>query len=237
MQFPRLRPMQYAAIAFLLIAFVVGLKSGLQKGQGEDQKALRYVERYKQPQDKKLDILWIGDSITSMWKTDGLTVWNKEFAKLNCALFAVPGDTTEDTIRRLGWCDLENINAKVTVLLIGTNDLTDKKNSPESIAAQIKKIVEIVRLNVPKTQIILMGLLPRHQTLSDPIGKRVDKVNQLLASMDDGSNIHYLNINDELLNDKGEISDEKMSYFLHLTRDGYVVWAKKLHPLIDEALK
>ena len=85
--------------------------------------------------DKGIDIIFIGDSITSDMIVDsGRPVWDKYYAghSLN---FGSHGDQFAQVIQRLDKLDKRGLDPKVAVLLIGTNNCGQ---SPEDIAGGVK---------------------------------------------------------------------------------------------------
>lgn len=186
---------------------------------------------------KQLDVLWVGDSITEYWQDIGLGVWTKEYGSMKCANLGISGDTTQDVLRRLNISNLDGLDAKVTVVLIGTNNLSVGIDSDELIASQTEKIVQFILAKIPNTQVVLMGIFPRHWSPEDPIRARVTSVNKRLAKLDNGSNIHFLDIGDKLVEPSGEISADIMSDALHLSEQGYKIWADNLNPLIKKLLQ
>ncbi len=74
-----------------------------------------------------IDVYFLGDSITRRWQ--GLDYpehkknWDKNFHGWNAADFGWGGDSTQNVLWRLDNGELEGVNPKVVVLLIGTNNL------------------------------------------------------------------------------------------------------------------
>lgn len=202
-----------------------------------DRRIEQFNRKYEVSDQKRLDVLWVGDSITEYWQDIGLDVWNQEYASMKCKNLGISGDTTQDVLRRLSTSNLDGLDAKVTVVLIGTNNLSVGVDSDEQIASQTQKIVQFILSKDPNTQVIVMGIFPRHWSPEDPIRARVTSVNKHLAKLDNGSNIHFLDIGNELVEPSGEISADVMSDALHLTENGYRIWADNLNPLMKKLLQ
>ncbi len=64
------------------------------------------------------------------------------------------------------------------------------------------------------------------------IRERLKSVNEKIAKLDDGSNVHYLDIGKAFLNDDGSISKTVMPDFLHLSQRGYRIWADAMEPTL-----
>ncbi|MDZ7923160.1 MAG: glycoside hydrolase family 3 N-terminal domain-containing protein [Marinagarivorans sp.] len=69
----------------------------------------------------KAQLVMIGDSITQGWEAEGKTVWQKNYAKFNALNLGIGGDRTEHVLWRLQNGELDGVNAKVAVVMIGTN--------------------------------------------------------------------------------------------------------------------
>ena len=64
----------------------------------------------------------------------------------------------------------------------------------------------------------------------------IDKVNARIATFADGEKIVYLNINDKLADAQGKLFDGVTEDGLHLSVEGYQVWADALAPLLTQWL-
>ena len=90
-----------------------------------------------------IDVLFQGDSITDAWggeghnpKAAGTAIFEKEFVPLKAANFGIGGDRTQHVLWRIQNGELEPINPKVAVVMIGTNNLGSNTN--EQIAEVIQ---------------------------------------------------------------------------------------------------
>jgi beta-glucosidase len=59
-------------------------------------------------------------------------------------------------------------------------------------------------------------------------------LNQLLAALDDGHTVRYLDLGPKFLGPDGQIPDAIMSDHLHPTPAGYRIWVAAMQPLLDE---
>ncbi len=116
----------------------------------------------------------------------------------------------------------------MVVLLIGTNNLDS--HTPPEIAAGITAIVARLRAKLPASKILLLGLFPRAAMPNHPLRLRVQSVNALLADLDDGRHVRYLDIGPRFLNADGTITRDIMPDWLHLSRKGYRIWADAMEP-------
>jgi len=192
----------------------------------------------QQCEDAPIGLLFIGDSITALWRaTWAQDIWTNNFVKYEPANFGIGSDATQHVLWRINHGELDGINPKVVVLLLGTNNI--KKNSPKDIAEADAKIVKIIRDKLPKSKVLLLGIFPRaHKTdLAElKVPERVKAVNALLAEMDDGVNVRYLDLGDKLAPD-GKVTPEIYQDGVHLTAKGLQIWAQAMTPLLQEMMK
>ena len=106
-----------------------------------------------------IDLLFLGDSITQGWNEN--SVWQRFYGPRHAANFGIGGDRTQHVLWRIQNGELDGIEPKVTVLMIGTNNLHD--DTPDEIAQGIKTIVAELRKRLPKTKVLLLGVFPRSQ--------------------------------------------------------------------------
>src|SRR5205814_10650591 len=113
----------------------------------------RYVQRARQGD---IDLLFLGDSITEFWTYPaGAAVWHEHYGKMKAAIFGVGGDRTQNLLWRLQHGELDGIQPKVAVLLIGINNLR-AGDEPPQVAAGIKANVDEIRQRCPRTKILLL---------------------------------------------------------------------------------
>lgn len=183
-----------------------------------------------------IGLLFLGDSITDFWPTQGTETWSK-FAPYLPADFGISGERTENVLWRITNGELDGIDPKAVVIMIGTNNIGHfNDEEPEWTAAGIKKIVEVVHQKLPSTQIILLGVFPRDKKDS-PMRRKVTRINNIISSYDDAKSIHYLDITSKFLDDNGEIPADVMADGLHPTAKGYQIWFDAMWPSLEPYLK
>jgi beta-glucosidase len=192
-------------------------------------------DRIAAAQGKKIDILFIGDSITQNFveKTTpavfwvGSTVWDKHYGDKNVLNIGVGSDGTEHILYRMDHEDIQNFSPKVIVLLAGVNDM---QYSPEDIAAGTRAVLDKCRSMYPLAKIILMAVLPNGR---DPA--KTAAVNQITRTFADHQDIFYLDLTPFMPpvgdNWKGLGPDH-----IHLLPEGYEIWASHLDPLLNKLL-
>ncbi len=194
-----------------------------------------FLDRAKQG---NIDLLFLGDSITEGWR-NAQDVWTDHYGKDNPANFGIGGDRTQHVLWRIDNGELDGINPKVLVLMIGTNNTG--ANTADEIAAADIKIVREIHQKLPNTKVLVLGIFPRGVDPQNPqVGAVRDLINQVntqLAKLDDGDKTRYLDIGGKFLNDDGIIRFNVMHDALHPTPAGYKIWADAMQPLLDEMLK
>ncbi|MBW7895917.1 MAG: GDSL family lipase [Opitutaceae bacterium] len=194
-----------------------------------------------------IGLLFLGDSITEGWK-NAPHIWEHYFGKYQPANFGIGGDQTHHVIWRIENGELDGVTPKVVVLMLGTNNAG--QHTAEQIAAANTKIIELIRAKIPGVKVLLLAIFPRdarrgpsglitEAAVSDA-GKRmavIDRANALLAKLDDGENVRFLNIGAQFLGKDGRIPWTIMPDQLHLTRAGYQLWADAMQPLLEEMMQ
>ena len=184
----------------------------------------------------EVGLLFLGDSITDFWPSRGQGSWLK-FAPYHPADFGISGERTEQVLWRITNGELDGINPKVTVIMIGTNNIGHFPNEePEWAAAGVQKIVETVHQKLPNTKVLLLGVFPR-ATKESIARKKVEAINAIISKLDDGKKTRYLDISKVFLDDQGEIPKEIMPDSLHPSPKGYDLWYDAMNPLLTEMMK
>lgn len=229
------------AIAFCVVALASGWASADDElatttpqprtGAGWRERQERINERAKQGD---VDLLFIGDSITQGWERPGKTIWKKFYGDRNAMNAGISGDRTQHVLWRLDHGNLDGIEPKLAVIMIGTNNAgTD---SPDDIAAGITAIVAKVREKLPETKVLLLGIFPRGPNSDDPARQVTVATNKIIKSLDDGESVFFLDIADEFLESDGTLSEEIMPDLVHLNVKGYEIWGESIEPKVAELM-
>ncbi len=180
------------------------------------------------------ELLMIGDSITHGWEGKGKEVWAEYYGDRKAVNLGYGGDRTQHVLWRLDNGEADGISPKLAVVMIGTNNA--RNNAPEETAAGITLVVERLREKLPKTKVLLLAVFPRGKDNEDALRKKNEAVNAIIAKLDDGEHVHYLNINDTFLQDDGVLSKEVMPDLLHPHAAGYKLWAEAMEPTLKKLL-
>jgi lysophospholipase L1-like esterase len=191
----------------------------------------------KTAQEGNADLLFLGDSITAGWNGKK-AIWDKAFGQYKPANFGIGGDRTQHVLWRITNGELDGIKPKTVVLMIGTNN--SGSDSAEGIAKGVTVIVETIRAKQPQAKILLLAVFPRGDRPSGKLGltnEKLKQVNAIIAKLDDGKNIHFLDIGSKFPQPDGALTKEVMPDFLHLSAAGYQIWADAIGPKLTELMK
>jgi beta-glucosidase len=184
----------------------------------------------------KIDLLFVGDSRTKCWSREGRDVWTNHFEKLHAANFGISGDCTQNVLWRLQNGELDPVQPKALVLLIGTNNITEG-DKPEDIAQAVRAILQEIRRRSPGTRILLLGILPRRELANHRDRETIRAINSLLSRLRDGDHVTYLDFGDKLLQPDGGLTTEVTKDFCHLTAKGYEIFAEAIQPVVESLLR
>ncbi len=188
----------------------------------------RHAAFLKRIAEGPIDLLFLGDSIMRRWaEVPGL--WEAHYGRRGAVNFGVGSDTTQGLLWRLLNGEADGVSPRVAVLLIGTNNMPT--HSAAEIVEAIREIVRVLGEKMPRAQILLLAILPRRDFM-----EKVRAVNAGLSSLDDGHRVRTLDIGPFFLDPGGEVDPALMPDGLHLVEPGYVIWARRMEPLLSEML-
>lgn len=208
-------------------------ESAITPGRENLKRHAGFMDRIK---SGPVGLLFLGDSITDGWSKNGEYTWMK-FAPYNPANFGISGETTEQVLWRITNGELDGIDPKAVVIMIGTNNIGQfKDEKPEWAAAGVKKIVDTVKEKLPNTKVLLLGVFPRNEKDSD---NRADvlAINKIISGYADGKTVTYLDIGEKFLDANGELPADVMPDKLHPNAKGYQIWYDAMIPTLEPLLK
>ncbi len=187
-------------------------------------------------------MIFIGDSITQGWEGPGKEAWGRFYAARNAINLGISGDRTQHVLWRIDHGNLDGLSKpepkdskppRLAVVMIGTNNLGD--DTAEQIAEGVKSVVQRLREKLPDTKVLLLGIFPRSEK-PGPVRDKIKAINTLIADAADGTTVFYLDISGAFLSPDGLISADIMPDFLHLSPEGYRLWAEAMEPKVKELL-
>jgi beta-glucosidase len=182
------------------------------------------------------EIVFIGDSITEGWEQSGRKVWQEHYAAHHALALGFGSDRTENVLWRLQHGEIDGIAPKVAVLMVGTNNTGQRGEDPQTTAAGIKRLVDEIRLRLPRTRVLLLAIFPRGEKPDDILRGINERVNRIVAGYADGRSVHFLDIGKALLNPDGTLSRDVMPDLLHPSEKGYAIWQRAMDDTLQQLL-
>ncbi len=186
---------------------------------------------------ERTELVFIGDSITHHWEEKQPELWKAFYGKYNALDLGYGGDRTENVLWRLQHGEIDGIDPKVTVLMIGTNNTGFRQEAPELIHAGIKRDIAEIRKRLPKTKILLLAIFPRGEKPDDALRVLNEKVNAMLPKLADNKHVFFLNMNQAFLAEDGTLSKDIMPDLLHPNAEGYKIWQREMQPELDRLMR
>ena len=171
-------------------------------------------------EDKKFDLVFLGDSISHFWEESGKEAAKKHLGKFSLLNYGFGGDWVQNTLWHVKFGALDNYEAKFISLLIGTNNTM---NPADDVVAGIKEILAVIRQKQPNAKIILTALFPRY----DRPENNNAKINSKIKEFANGKEILWLDLTDQL-NEKHFLDK------LHPNSEGYEIWSTALEKIISQ---
>jgi lysophospholipase L1-like esterase len=187
-----------------------------------------------------IGVVFVGDSITDGWRgKNGKSTYDKAFGDYNPYNIGISGEHTEDVLWRLENGEIDGYEAKLFVMMIGTNNLAHPpQQTPEEVIEGIRCLVKTIEAKQPKAKILLLGIFPRGAEASDPFRAKIKQVNEAVAKLDDGGQrVRFLDIGDKFLAEDGKLPKDVMPDSLHPNSKGYEIWGAAIKPAVDEMMK
>ena len=158
------------------------------------------------------------------------------YAPLGSLDFGIGGFRTSQVLWQVETGQVALANPRVVVLMIGTNNLA-LGQSPQEVAAGIEKIVDELGAQLPKTKVLLLGILPRGASPADPARALIAQVNGLIADLDDGNRVTFLDIGASFLSRDGSIAPAVMPDAVHPSLWGYQIYTVDIWNTLTRLLK
>jgi lysophospholipase L1-like esterase len=179
--------------------------------------------------DTKNEIIFLGNSIT-----DG-SEWGELLQNPHAKNRGISGDTSEGVLNRL--YQVTRVQPAKVFLLIGINDLS-KNISPDTVYANICKIVSTIRLKSPKTKVYVQSILPVNnsfKTFATATSRtpQVKDINERLRNICPKLGATFVDLFSELKNPNDDLLNPMYTNDgLHLLGEGYKVWLKVIRPYL-----
>jgi lysophospholipase L1-like esterase len=139
-----------------------------------------------------VDLVFLGDSITQNYEKSGppawqdfRPVWLRFYGDRNAVNLGFSGDATSHLLWRIENGEIDGIAPKAAVILIGANNVGRLHWPAEDDVAGIEAVVAETRRRLPRTQILLLGILPSER--SEWATRTTQEVNAALAKIYGGA--------------------------------------------------
>ena len=182
-----------------------------------------------------IDVLFLGDSITDWWRSNGKEVFDQYYGNWKIANFGIAAEKTQQVLWRLQNGEGTGFQPKLVMLMIGTNNTPG--NSDDQIAAGVGAVVGELRKDFPAAKILLLGIFPKGGP-ADPVRARLGNINRSLAKLEDRAHVFYLDIGAKFLDAQGAFLPGAFKPDqLHPDVKGYEIWAEAVKEPLANLLK
>lgn len=202
------------------------------------------VERYRR-QNKYIkpgQILFVGSSLMEQFPIAEMQLG------LDLPLFiynrGIGGYTTSEMLEVMDIC-VYQLEPKYIFINIGTNDLNDEAFEEEALRSRYALILGGIKEKLPEAQIFLMAYYPINQKvgmtnqfmshlLKYRTNERIDKANLMVQSLAQEFGARYIDVNDGLKDENGELNERFTAEGMHFYADGYAQVLERLLPILKE---
>ncbi len=127
----------------------------------------RHLEKLAALKRGPVDLVWLGDSITQDWELEGppewrdfAPVWQRFYGDRHALNLGFKGDTTAHLLWRMQNGELDGIQPKAAIVLIGANNLGRVHWNADQTVAGIEAVLADLRRRLPATKVLLLSVLP-----------------------------------------------------------------------------
>ena len=174
------------------------------------------------------DIVFIGNSITNGAE------WKELFPQKRGKNRGMSGDNSEGVFDRLD-AVVKGKPAKIFIL-IGVNDIS-QEIKVETIVLNMKRIVEKIQKESPKTKIYIQSILPVNPDFEMFKGhmkpELIKEINQFYQNIAQEYKVNYIDLYSHFLEDGTDKMNKKYTNDgLHLLGEGYLLWREIVKPYL-----
>ncbi|MEY5024918.1 MAG: hypothetical protein RLZZ244_446 [Verrucomicrobiota bacterium] len=203
-------------------------------------KLVAYVQSHAGP----IDVLLVGDSITQQWGSPldkGVLngAWQSAFPNTKTVNIGIGGDKIQNVLWRLDHGGVEGLKPRAVVLMIGNNNMFFAPETGVAAAAQgVQTCLANLREKFPEARVVVVKILPCHAP-KVPFYENILKTNAEIArlALEKDPMVQVLDLTQDFLQPDGTIRPALYtSDNIHLSPEGYQVYAARLKPVLDPIL-
>lgn len=173
----------------------------------------RHEEKLARLRQGHVDLVFLGDSITQDWEDRGPPAWRdfapewqRFYGDRNAVNLGFKGDRTSHLLWRMDHGELDGIQPKVAVVLIGANNLGLAHYTAEQTLDGIAAVLADLRARLPQTRVLLLSVLPSQR--SAWVDQTTAEINGGLAQrFGHASGVTYMDVTDVFMRD-GRLDQE-----------------------------
>jgi len=147
----------------------------------------RHEEKLQEIKGRPVDLVWLGDSITQNWERHGppdwmdfAPAWERFYGGRHAVNLGFKGDNTGHLLWRMQNGELDGIQPRAAVVLVGANNMGRVHWSAPQTLAGIDAVLQELRRRLPGTKALLIGVLPSLR--SKWVTRTTEEVNAGLAA-------------------------------------------------------
>ncbi|HEY6723604.1 MAG TPA: GDSL-type esterase/lipase family protein, partial [Polyangiaceae bacterium] len=193
----------------------------------------QHERQLQAPRRAEAQVVFLGDSITAGWRS--APAYRAAFAKYAPLNLGVAGDHTQNVLWRIQQGALDGISPRVVVVMIGVNNLGGGF-TPQATVSGVQAVVSAVQERLPRSRILLLGILPARHSPSEGLRSKIAEANRLLAAAGWSGATEFRDVGAAFLDPEGKIQKTVMRDFLHPTGEGYQLLSDSVEPLISRLL-
>ncbi|MBC8486935.1 MAG: hypothetical protein H8D45_12980 [Bacteroidetes bacterium] len=166
------------------------------------------------------DTVFLGDSLTESFDLQ------KHFGRNDLRNRGISGNMTQDVLYRIE--EITNAKPARVFLMIGINDIFNEL-SEETVVSNIEKIVNEISAKCSDTVLFAQSILPVNETnliIDENLNTKIYKINNRLRFICKEKDLRFIDIHPDFLNKNGEMDAEYTYDGVHLTEQGYILWAE-----------
>ncbi len=187
-----------------------------------------HADQVEQAEKGDAKVVFVGDSITEGWHWGEGALWKEHFEPMQSLNLGIGGDMTQNVLWRLQHGAAMNLDPDYVICLIGTNNFGHTDEGPEAVAEGVFEVVRLLQEKFSNAQIACYGVFPRSE-LSDHLDRaKIRELNARVSEVDNWERVTFLDIGEQFLDAQGSIPSSLMPDFLHLSPEGYAIWAESI---------